>query len=322
MRVHEQTDQSLRPRPGVLQRRANSHGQGQAAHLGPERILALQRAAGNRAVSDLLQGVVQRCGPVPCACPDQQGLQQADVVQRAVNLQPGATLHNKQIATNTLNGDFSLGYTPPTLNNAEIGGDAQGEGRAKQAIVAPGIRGKPSGSWFGGYDARVSSVPTNTVSFAMYLPVAPPWTAPATKDYVAGLLSPDANHCGGQAGNTAFSVHGVPDDARLAGEVDTHEHRHVSDHVQIAQQVLGRWDAKLQEAFDSGTTLRAATPEAAEEKLFNAMGGRPDQIASRLHHGWGTASDRFHQTADGRTNVHSAGAAPDCSSSFIRFTVP
>ena len=91
MRVHEQTDQSLRPRPGVLQRRANSHGQGQAAHLGPERILALQRAAGNRAASDLLQGVVQRCGPVPCACPDQQGLQQADVVQRAVNLQPGVS---------------------------------------------------------------------------------------------------------------------------------------------------------------------------------------------------------------------------------------
>jgi len=249
-------------------------------------------------------------------------LQQADVVQRAVNLQPGATLHNKQIATNTLNGDFSLGYTPPTLNNAEIGGDAQEEGRAKQRIVASVIRGRPAGGEGGGGGGGGAGRPARTGSGARGVAVAAPGSAAATKDYVAGLLSPDANHCGGQAGNTAFSVHGVPDDARLAGEVDTHEHRHVSDHVQIAQQVLGRWDAKLQEGFDSGTTFRAATPEAAEEKLFNAMGGRPDQIASRLHHGWGTASDRFHQTADGRTNVHSAGAAPDCSSSFIRFTVP
>lgn len=289
-------------------------------------IEAIGSAAGNGAVSKtlgILGGTVQRCDVSGCVCAEELQLNQG-AVQRSFILDPGNVVENKPLATAVLNGDYSLGYTPPTLNNVEIPGDVGGRAAAERAIAAPSIRGAPTGSWFlKGFYARVSNVPANHVGFNMYLPaVPPPWVAAPNKDYVAGLLAPDAEQCRNQQGNTAFYVRGFPDDQRLAQDVETHEQHHVRDHVLFAHRILGRWDQKLEHARIAGTRFRGSTPETAEERLFAAMGGRPDQIARQLHDEWGRASDEYHQTDQGRTNVHSAGASGDCSTSYLRFTVP
>ncbi|GAB2847582.1 hypothetical protein [Lentzea nigeriaca] len=65
---------------------------------GGHSVLELQRAAGNRAVGRLLSQTVQRCGPVPCDCTDEE--RQAKTVQRqTVQRQPARRRQSTPVLT-------------------------------------------------------------------------------------------------------------------------------------------------------------------------------------------------------------------------------
>ncbi len=241
---------------------------------------------------------------------------QTMLIQRVATWINGPRIRNKDLAVNTINLDFSLGYTPPVLNGTEIT-TATG---AKQAIARPSISGRqlPGNKvevWF-------SQTPTNTASFNMYLPTAGPWSTLANRDIVAALIGHDGPQCQNNPGQTTFSVTGNPDHNALAQQVETHETHHAADHFAKVKSILFPWDAKITKMNNKGTKFKRADPEAAESALYAAAGGTPNEIAARLQKAWDDASDAFHKTNQGKTNIRGAGANGDCSTSYVTFTVP
>ena len=291
----------------------------------PSPLISLQRMVKAHEMTTRLEstvtssenGLVQACRGGGCDCCSSKKESEDDLhIQRQVDWQNGQKNHNKNLAVNYANMDFSNGFTPPTLNGSEIlSTDA-----ASVAINGPTLSVTPASR--GRFTAKVTDVPTNTVSFNMYLPTAGPWSTQADKGTIGAILGGDAESCQGEDGQTTFSVTGIPDHTALAAQVETHEEYHARDHRRLTNNILASWDRKLWWAKNLGFSYTAADPEAAVAKLYRKMGGTPDEIATRLSQAWDTASDDYHKKTAGKTNIRDAGANDDCSTSYVTVTVP
>jgi len=318
-------DKSVNDEP-ALEHEADEMG-GQAQVLGRQAMNAnFQLRLGSGAEDTEDEPYVSQLAPVaqrlalpsaPLALPRSN----PPVIQRATNFAAGTVSETSNIAADLIGGSSTIGFTPPTLNGTAILSGAAAAG----AILAPTITttAKPDGT----FDAAVTTVPTNVASFTMQLPTVPPWSTVTAKANVAALFTRIglAAQAGcSTAGDSTFRVNGKPTDADFKANVRTHENIHASDHKIGFNNVMVKWDAKLEAAKTAATVFNGASAPAAEAALFTAMGGTTTQIANAQNAEWIRINNITHRgttVATGGTATPSNSAAdPTCATSSMDVT--
>lgn len=242
------------------------------------RLRSLQRVAGNRAVSGLLQ----------------RKLSGTLVANVTTPYQP---------ARDRLLGQFTLGYTPPLLNGQRIE-ERGGRAAAQQALNRPTLDVQQTGPQT--FRARVAAEPVNAVSSDQELMVNPPWTAAGTGHQLILAcegLGDSIRMEKWQNGTVEVTGDGN-DPQQLAAQVKAHEDYHAVDNLNAAADIIGSWDGALDQIRQKDRVFEAVTAEEAEARLYRAAGGTPDAIASRVTDEWMAKSDAYHRTAAGKTTVH------------------
>jgi hypothetical protein len=297
-------------------------------------LMALQRAAGNRAVAQLMRAAsaapsVQRCGPggcgsggcanadskdgeeAPMAAQGVEGGQEEEfpapgqgVVQRAFAdpAHPGTV---QRVAT------FTDGPVHQVNNLADVvvnGTDAGvtwpslngtqfwSTADALAALVLPTVT--TSAVAAGGFDAEVDPVPTNTGSYDETVLAAGPWTLVTPKATIAAMF-PALATCAGAAGDTTFRARGNPSDGSMFRANRRHENKHARDHRRAFRATVVPWDRRLTRARARGRKFHGATAAAAEAALWAAMGGTPNQIADAFMNRLVAAVVAYHGTPGG-----------------------
>lgn len=259
-RVHR--DAIDRTQGGVRRQRPDAGG-----------LVALQTSAGNRAVA----GLVQR---------------------RADWNAAGVVTENIHVANKALTPDPLLGYTPPTLNGHQLHqtSDARGTLQPPDVDIAQREDGKSV--------ASVRSVGNNTGSFVMELPQRGTWTAQTTlgRTYLLAWRygqSHRVEEASGSGAAAELALRPRPDKGTFLANVRRHEQRHADDHRDAFAATVAAWDGRLTTAMRGAETFVGDSPELAENALYTAAGGKPDDVAAQFSDRCDAASFAFHRSDEG-----------------------
>lgn len=239
-------------------------------------------------------------------------LRRTPTIQRAASFAAGAVHSVWNLAQTLAAGRMQGGFTPPMLNGTQILSAAT----AMSSINRPVLGGRSTAT---GVECWVNSVGNNVGSFDMTLPAAGPWTTTTPKIGVAGLVGSPACVA---AGDTSFSVHGLPTDADFLTRATAHEQHHAADHESVFNAIAVPWDNALTAAAaapqTAGNIFSGADVTPCEASLYSAMGGTPDAIATNLHNSWIAANNAFHASPTGHAASLSGGTADaTCSVSSV-----
>jgi hypothetical protein len=321
-------------------------------------LMALQRAAGNRAVAQLIRGSspapsVQRCGPggcgpggcanadskegeeAPTAAQGVEGGQEEEfptpaqgVVQRAIadparqgTVQRVATFADGPVhEVNNLAGVVVNGTEAGVTWPSLNGTQFWSTADALAALVLPTVTTTAVAA--GGFDAQVDPVPTNTGSYDETVLAAGPWTLVTPQATIAGMF-PALAMCTG-AGDTTFRARGNPSDAAMFAANRRHENHHARDHRAAFRATIVPWDRRLTRAQARGRTFHGATTAAAEAALWAAMGGTPNQIADAFMNRLAAAVVAYHGSPSGGPigAPTRPGADATCDNSWARYRNP
>lgn len=335
MRFHDQTP-SLRT---ILddQRQAEASDRRSAVpgdRLESRLMTALQRSAGNRAVTHLLRPEVQRteAGGREAETRADQGMEDVvdevpliseqsvvagPAVQRVATFAAG-TVHETNSLANTVVNGVPVGVTTPVLNGTITGTGGQLQG----ALAKPTLATVAAAA--GGFDSAVDTVPTNTGSFDETVLSAGPWRIATTKAFFHGRF-PGVAGCGG-AGNTRLRAFGDPTDAAMQAANRRHEDHHASDIRAAFNAIVVPWDQKLTAAKAAGTKFHGATAADAESALWTSMGGTPMEIANAFINRLVNDSNAFHATPAGgpvrQSTAKRPGSRDNCSISWVFMVNP
>lgn len=154
---------------------------------------------------------------------------------------------------------------------------------------------------------RVGLVPDNIATFDLFTLSGGPWWSSVPKAALAERLR-QMNHYQPQcdaapAGDAIVVARGVPSDAAVAAFVRRHETQHALGHMRAFNSVVVPWDAALTRSRSAQQTLTEAGPLGAEScaaRLYQQLGGTPDEIADRLAQEMIDNAVRFHASGEGR----------------------
>ena len=248
-------------------------------------VLDLQRSAGNRATTAIVQRVLTRQDP--------------------------GMIQDRNLANTILHASANA-TTPVVVNDIEL--PQQGLGAAAAAALnTPQFNIVHQAQ--GGYTATVTQEPNNTLGANVKYPTDPPWRYhQADADRVERALGgrSDANKAKKRSqpwgvmtrrqGAFLFRARGEEGDGTFHRQIRDHELHHVADHWTAALNVLGPWDQALRIFQRAGRTFQGATPQAAEAAVYAAAGLTPQQAGTNLDTEVTTLSNNFHQTPAGRTS--------------------
>ncbi|GIG65536.1 hypothetical protein [Phytomonospora endophytica] len=335
MLLRLRAEPNVRRRPPLVQRLTDDEFAVGKGPLDARGVAALQRRAGNRAVTAMLAPAVQRCGPGGCAErePEQeetaarQGIAevaeeplmgaQALPVQRAATWANGTVRETNNLATVVTTG-APAGLTTPKINGTVTStGDL-----VRSSLVAPTLTTAAVPA--GGFDSEVNVVPANVGSFDELVLGAGPWRTTWTKAAFHTTF-PTVPGCTG-AGATRFRAAGDPGDAAMKSANRRHEDHHASDMQAAFNDIIVPWDQKVTNAKTAGTKFHGATAAAAEAALWTAMGGTRDEIADAFTTRVVNDIDAFHATPAGGpvslSPTKNPGANSNCSLSWAYFVNP
>jgi hypothetical protein len=227
-------------------------------------------------------------------------------VQRSAVFQPG-DVHADLNEASQLGTAGAAGFNHPVLNGTMI----ISEETAVASLKGPEIGGRSTTEGVGCF---ISSVPTNICSLEEHVPTNGPWTADLPKATLSARFGLAwGQFCGPTptTGNANLTVRGRPSDADFAKEIKVHEDHHGADHERLFNAIVGKWDKSLTAAQSSGQTFTGTDETSCEAALFSAVGGRPEEIASRLQAEWDAAGNAFHATPEGKKVDHELVSADD-----------
>ncbi|MDH5653600.1 MAG: hypothetical protein OEZ39_17200 [Gammaproteobacteria bacterium] len=190
---------------------------------------------------------------------------------------------------------------------------------ARAAINSPTLSVTAAAN--GGFNARISTVPTNDGSFDETVLANGPWTVNVPKATV-GAQFPALAACTG-AGNTTFRAIGMPTDAEMFAANRRHEDHHAADHLAAFNASVVSWDTRMTAASAASTTYQGATEAEASAALHSAMGGNPHQVANDFFNRCIAAGRAYHGTpAGGTITSGNPQSNADCTTSSAEYTNP
>jgi hypothetical protein len=263
-------------------------------------VLRLQRTIGNRAVRRLLQG----------SCSS------ATTIQRFSYIEGKALHQDNNLAETVLNGK-DVGLTYFILNDTKITTGAH----VLAGLSKPTLSVTPTTG--GGFDARVQHVPINKGKVDETVLAARSWKLNAAKGTVLRKF-PRLSNCRG-SGRTIFQALGSPSDPAMFAASRRHEDHHSDAFTSAFLATIFRWDTQLDIAAGAKTPYHGNTKAEAEAKLWEAMGGRPDEIADRYTDLAAQAINDYHTSPKGGPvawDPDTATADPRCAASSVECTNP
>jgi hypothetical protein len=219
------------------------------------------------------------------------------VVQRQILGETG-TVKNIDLAANQAAYHGVNGFTPPSVNG-RLYQSGENDGWAAVALKKPDVAVRADGETF---KARVTSVPTNHVGYRMYLPMAPPWTTRVQLDQMRRSYF-NLNDVEAESANLTVTGPKGPD--ALVTQVTEHETVHANDILKRRDTMLTPWDKQVTAAMKTGTEFAGASEDLARAKLWQAVGGTPDEVALGMETAWGKDSEAFHAAPNGKTRSDS-----------------
>lgn len=221
-------------------------------------------------------------------------------IQRQMLKQTGV-VKNKHLAKQYVEFNNSLGYTPPHLNNLIVQPSTSAlefTAALKPPTVAVNQLSEKE------FAATVTDVPTNYVGYMMYLPMPGPWIAHATDiPKTIGFLGLDKTLGLEEVNQLNVRITGLKgNDQTLEQQVKKHEEVHAEDIIRLINNIFVPWDQKLTKAKEEQTAYVGATAEEARSKLYEAVGGTPEEIATKFFVAAENASREFHKSEKGKTN--------------------
>ena len=220
------------------------------------------------------------------------------MIQRALQWVDGGRTRNKNVAHSFLH-FVDFGVTPIILNDQEFPG-----GNVRIALQGPAFLISPKE---GHVELSVGAEVINRVGYRMELPSAGPWIAQDTIGRVSTILTTAQHSAISDVflgdGNTMVQVEarGLPDNATFANRVEQHENFHVNDIREKVNSILVPWDRAMSQFMREGRKIIAETAEKAEEKFYAAVGGTPEQIATKFVGTLRASGNAFHTTAQGKS---------------------
>lgn len=240
-------------------------------------------------------------------------------IQRAVNFLPGS-VHFQDFAERIAAGTTMAAKTPYSLNQRliSLADHAEADKTAKAAVNPPKIDGiyEYRGKKIKSTTVWIDSVPTNEGSFEMYLPSSGPWVTTTTKDAVNQQLGLES--CVG-GDPCLLTVHGEPDIDTLNREMQTHEERHAVDHERAFYAAFRAWDKRVTAAKNAKAPYTGPTAQAAETKLWMAVGGSPDKVATTYRKNACERGKAFHRAEpEPRLALFEPKVGPDCNTASVK----
>lgn len=146
----------------------------------------------------------------------------------------------------------------------------------------------------------IHSVPQNTGSFKMELPMVPPWRMTTTKARVGTVLkalgafvplcrTPRNPRAGALS---IFRLTGKPDDATFWQQVRAHEAKHVADWRKAFFQIIGGWDKKVTKAMNQKRKWSGWNKTGCEANALVDLGGA--DLGAKLRKRIKADADRYH----------------------------
>ena len=210
----------------------------------------------------------------------------APLVQRVATFNTGP-VYTWNLASQAAAGG-SYGQTLYELNGSIVYCSAD----LKAAIKGPAIGRRTTKA---GEECWISSAPTNVATFTMYVPNNGPWKdSPQAKEAGRVLKLPVCM----RPGQTRFTVYGVPSDTEAATKVEKHEEVHANIYEGAFDTQLGSWDAQITKNI--GRVFTGRDTAECEAKLFAAVGGTPDEIATNMNTYFSAGNKAFHKSHAGR----------------------
>ncbi len=210
----------------------------------------------------------------------------------------------------------AVGVTWPYLNGTQFWSAAE----AIAAINKPTCTIAAAGA---GFEAEVTTVPTNTGSFDETVLAKGPWRLDTTMAAVtaSGVALPAACNVGG---NTRFRAYGNPSDGDMFSANRRHEDHHANDHKKAFNTTIKPWDTKLKAALKKKKKFPGATAADAEAALWAAMGGTPDDVATAFYDKCQAAVNKYHGSAKGGPvgAPTKPGARNTCPISWAKYKNP
>lgn len=219
------------------------------------------------------------------------------VVQRQILGETG-TVRNIDLAANQAAYHGVNGFTPPSVNG-RLYQSGENDGWAAAALKKPDIAVRADAETF---KARVTAVPTNHVGYRMYLPMAPPWTTRVQLDQMRRSYF-NLNDVEAESANLTVTGPKGPD--ALVTQVTAHETVHANDILKRRDTMLTPWDKNVTAEMKAGTEFAGASEMLARAKLWQAMGGTPDEVVQGMETAWGKDSEAFHASPNGKTRSDS-----------------
>ncbi|MGH2722153.1 MAG: hypothetical protein ACRDJO_11210 [Actinomycetota bacterium] len=282
-----------RVHPGELTRERPGDGPSASTSARGYSLSALQRLAGNRAVTELIQGA-------------RVGIAAPVTLQRAVHAFDGPRARSINLTSTVLrNSDFAT--TPGIINELEVWGRTSEEKESEEALTHPELAFRETHGLFGGSMVSVTGEPIQTVGYRMVLPQAPPWTEQAALGQVAarlGMMERDAipaDQIDDEAKQVTLEVHGLPDDGTFAALTEEHENKHVADVGVVRDEILKPWDRKLHAYLTEGRTLKKGSRPEALAALYKDLGGTPGDVGKRMWRAMRDKGRAFHKEPKGAT---------------------
>jgi hypothetical protein len=356
----EDFGRAVRGRPGAQTLPVRLLGMNPASYSDVGRLMALQQAAGNRAVVQLLRAdsavsTLQRCGPGGCADSGKEQDEEAPaaahearaaaqgvegqeeefpepgqgVVQRTV-AEPARPPTVQRVAifspgpvhqVNSL-ADCVVNGTPAGVTWPSLNGTQFWSVAAVQgALVRPTVT--TSAVAAGGFEAQVDTVPRNTGSYDETVLARGPWRLVTAKATIGAML-PALATCAAGAGNTRFRAMGKPSDGAMFAANRRHENHHAKDHKAAFRATIKRWDGRLTRAKARRRRFQGATAAAAEAALWTAMGGTPDEVGEAFMNRCQAAVIAYHGSARGGPigAPTSPGSRSNCDISWAKYRNP
>ena len=213
------------------------------------------------------------------------------ILQRTAKFVPGKVSANRNAAYG-IRDKYYMGATYLILNGKGLVGPTPAE--TKAAIHKPRLVRELDPA--GGVKCRINTVPTNVGTTLEVVLTGGPWRLTTTKaELVERLKLPDC----GKPGRATYTVHGIPSEVAVAAANKKHEDQHARDMETAFNEVVVPWDQAMTSAQTSKQTFHGVDQTDCEKTLFAALGGMPDEIATKLANSVVSKAEEFHHSDAG-----------------------
>ena len=214
-------------------------------------------------------------------------------------------------------GRLEFGFTAPVVNGQEVRREielqtaldmpvVETRDQRPMTVVRPGEGEVTQMGW----ESRLRPpVPTNTLSYQIYIPTFTRWRRTLKKAEINKVF--ERLHLDGrfieEEGDAELEMVPHPNMGSFYRHVFEHEACHAEDHIYVMGSRLEDWDRAVARVTQQGWGFLSRSEEGTEHQLWTAVGKKPKELLAEIWNELGEAGEAFHHSSAGRAPRFPAG---------------